>query len=64
MANIRYHRVRYNETLEQLSCRYYGTPDFAMAIYKVNSHFLLQPNNLPLGHLLVIPYLHEHVSVG
>lgn len=54
---VRLHRIRYRDTLERLSQEYYGTPEFAMVIYRVNSHYLANPNYLTVGQEIVIPHL-------
>ena len=54
---IRLHRIRYRDTLERLSEQYYGTREFAMVIYRHNSHYLDNPNYLTVGQEIVIPHL-------
>lgn len=54
---IRYHRVKYNETLASISDHYYGSPDFAMVIYQHNRHFIADPNAIYPGQRIAIPHI-------
>lgn len=53
--NIRYHQVRYGDTLTSISTAYYGSPDYAMAIYQHNKHYVANPNQLHPGQKLSLP---------
>jgi nucleoid-associated protein YgaU len=54
---VRIHRVRLGETLATLSTLYYGMADYAMVIYRHNTHIVNDPNQIYAGQELVIPWI-------
>lgn len=49
------HRIVNGDTLEQLSSKYYGSPEYARIIFEANRKSLASPAILPLGKELIIP---------
>lgn len=56
-TGMRYHRVRYGDTLTSLGALYYGKELLGFVIYQHNRHYIADPNQLFPGQELVIPYL-------
>ena len=49
------HRIVNGDTLERLSIKYFGSAEYAIAIFEANRDQLVSPVILPLGKELVIP---------
>ena len=49
------HRIVNGDTLADISQTYYGSPEYAMAIFHANRNELISPEILPIGRELVIP---------
>lgn len=57
VPKVRKHRVAMPENLCTISQKYYGCPDYAMAIFQANRSVLTDPNQVSAGQVLVIPHL-------
>ncbi len=54
-AQFRNHTILQGETLQRISAKYYGKPDFYLDIYIANQDRLQNPTDLPSGVTLRIP---------
>ena len=51
------HLIKPGETLSSIATTYYGHPDAWKYVYAHNRHELPNPNQLPIGKLIVIPHI-------
>lgn len=52
-----FHTIKPGDTLESISEAYYRSPEFDNYIYDHNLHTIQNPNYLPVGQTLIIPYI-------
>jgi nucleoid-associated protein YgaU len=60
---MRIHTVKYGDTLETISQKYFQQTDRALIIYQHNRHYIQNPNLLYAGQELCIPYISPHTVV-
>jgi nucleoid-associated protein YgaU len=54
---MRKYSVKPLDTLSSISQSFYGTPDHATMIWEMNRHYIINPNQIFPGQVIVIPYL-------
>lgn len=62
MDGMRRYAVKPGDTLPGISRKFYGAPDWAMVIWEHNRHYVLNPNQLAPGQVIVIPHLPVHAA--
>ena len=56
----RYETIKRGTTLRTISTAHYGKPDYWVYIYQANKKNIANPNNVPIGTTLVIPFLSDY----
>lgn len=58
---IRYHTVKYGDTLASIAKRYYGSEDLFAVVYNANKHYIANMNQLTPLQKLAIPHLRKSI---